>query len=58
LAKPVYYIHKADNQSIEEIEKKIKFFNAAGFKVVIISDGEESDISSCLRKIIYNNLHQ
>lgn len=58
MAKPVYYIYKADNQPNEEIEKKIEFFNAAGFKVVIICDGEESDMSSCLRKIIYNNLHQ
>lgn len=56
--KPIYYIHKAVYQSNEEIEKKIKFFYAAGFKVVIICDGEESDMSSCLKKIIYNNLHQ
>ncbi len=58
MIKPVYYIHKAVNQSNQEIEKKIKFFQDAGFKVVIISDGEESDISSCIRKIIYTNLHQ
>ena len=56
MIKPVYYIHKDVNRSNEEIEKKIKFFQEAGFKVVIISDGKESDISSCLRKIIYTNL--
>ncbi len=58
MAKPVYYIHKVDNQSNEEIEKKIKLFHTVGFKVVIICDGVESDMSSCLRKIIYNNLHR
>ncbi|NLO09174.1 MAG: hypothetical protein GX129_04810 [Clostridiales bacterium] len=58
MAKPVYYIHKALNQSNEEIEKKIGFFQDVGFKIVIISDGEEIDISSCLKKIIYTNLHE
>lgn len=56
MAKPVYYIHKAVHQTNEEVEKKVKAFHKAGFKVVIISDGEEQDMSSCLRKMICDNL--
>ncbi len=58
MIKPVYYIHRTINQSNEEIEKKIKLLMDAGFKVVIISDGEEKDLTSCLRKIICINIHQ
>lgn len=55
--KPIYYVHKHVDQSYEEIEKKIQMFQAAGFRVITISDGEESDISSCLKKMIDTHLH-
>ena len=57
IKKPIFYIHKTVHQSNEEIEEKIKIFHDAGFRVVIITDGDESDISSCLRKIVYRNLY-
>ncbi len=56
MKKPIFYVHKTEHQSKEEIDKKIQIFQKAGFRVVIISHGEEADLSSCLRKIIYRNI--
>lgn len=57
MPKPVYYIHKPLHKSDEEIEKKLKLFQNAGFKVVIITDGEDSDIVSCFKKMIKTYFH-
>ena len=44
------------NQLNKEIEEKVKIFQNAGFKLVIISNGEEANMPSHLRKLIQNHI--
>ncbi len=58
MSKPIYFIHRTFDHTNEEIEKKVKMYQNFGFRVCIISDGENSDIVSCFKKIIYDNLQE
>lgn len=56
MRKPIYFIHRTLHHSNEEIEKKVKMLQNFGFRVCVISDGENPDIVSCFKKIINDNL--
>lgn len=56
MTKPVYYIYQTVKQTNEEVKRKSKLLMEAGFRVVIISDGEEEDLTSGLERIVCENL--
>ena len=58
LCKPIYFIHRTLHHSNEEIERKVKMLQNFGFRVCIISDGENPDIVSCFKKMISDHLHE
>lgn len=52
----MYYIYESVKQTSEEVKRKSKLYMEAGFRVVIISDGEEQDLTSGLKRIVCENI--
>lgn len=56
-SKPTYYLWKAEDVSMEELEKQKRIWMSYGFRVVIFIDGDtKKDINHGLKEVIKNHL--
>lgn len=54
--KPIYYLWKTKEMSLEEIYKLKEYWSALGFRVVVFIDGDaEKDIHEGLKALIRNH---